>query len=131
MSVRFISFAAIVALAVAASAQLLAQAGSARIRGDIPAAQAAQFIGKEGIVCGPVAGARFAENAEGQPTYLFVGANFPQHQFSVRIWGRDRGEFSPDPGSLSGKTVCASGEIRSANGRPEIVVRRQRDLVVR
>ena len=131
MFVRFILFAATVALAAAASTQLLAQAGSDRIRGEVPAAQAAQFIGKVATVCGAVAGTRFAENAEGQPTFLFVGANFPQHQFSVRIWGRDRAEFSPAPDTLSGKTVCASGEIRSANGRPEIVVRRQRDLVAR
>lgn len=121
----------VVWLAATSSPSVLAQAGSNRIRGEVPAAQAAQFIGKEGTVCGAVDGARYAENAEGQPTYLFMGGNFPGHKFSARIWGRDRAEFEPKPETLTGKTVCVSGEIRTANGRPEIVVRGPRNLQVK
>jgi hypothetical protein len=109
----------------------MAQAGSNRIRGEIPVVQAAQFVGKEGTVYGVVDGARFAENAEGQPTFLFMGGNFPSHKFSARIWDRDRGDFDPAPETLSGKTVCVTGEIRTANGRPEIVVRGARNLKVK
>ena len=105
-----------------------AQAGSNRVRGEVPAAQASQFIGKEATVCGVVDGARFAENAEGQPTFLFMGGNFPAHQFSARIWGRDRDAFDAAPESLAGRSVCVTGEIRSANGRPEIIVRGARNL---
>ncbi|GAB3732290.1 hypothetical protein GCM10028794_09220 [Silanimonas algicola] len=120
-----------VALAsLAAASQAGAQAGGDRIRGEIPAIQASQFIGKEGTVCGVVDGARFAENAEGQPTYLFMGGNFPGHKFSARIWGRDRGQFSTAPETLAGRTVCVTGDIRTANGRPEIVVRGARNLKV-
>lgn len=120
-----------VALASLGIASLAAaQAGGNRVRGEIPAVQAAQFIGKEGTVCGKVDGARFAENAEGQPTYLFMGGNFPAHQFSARIWGRDRGEFSEAPESLAGRAVCVTGEIRTANGRPEIIIRGPRNLKV-
>ena len=109
----------------------MAQAGSNRIRGEIPVVQAAQFVGKEGTVCGVVDGARFAENAEGQPTFLFMGGNFPGHKFSARIWGRDRDSFDPKPETLTGKVVCVTGEIRTANGRPEIVVRGVRNLKVK
>ena len=116
---------------VTSSPPAVAQAGSNRIRGEIPAVQAGQFIGKEGTVCGVVDGARYAENAEGQPTYLFMAGNFPSHQFSARIWGRDRGDFNPAPETLTGKTVCVTGEIRTANGRPEIVVRGARNLKVK
>ncbi len=110
---------------------VLAQAGGNRVRGEIPAVQAGEFVGKEATVCGVVDGSRFAENAEGQPTYLFMGGNFPQHKFSARIWGRDRASFDPPPDQLAGKTVCVSGEIRTANGRPEIVVRGARNLKVK
>ncbi|MCZ8166680.1 hypothetical protein [Silanimonas sp.] len=113
------------------SPSAMAQAGSNRIRGEIPVVQAAQFVGKEGTVCGVVDGARFAENAEGQPTFLFMGGNFPGHKFSARIWGRDRGDFNPAPDTLTGKTVCVTGEIRTSNGRPEIVVRGARNLKVK
>lgn len=119
---------AVAGLAAASFAE--AQAGGNRVRGEIPAVQAGQFIGKQGTVCGKVDGARFAENAEGQPTYLFMGGNFPAHQFSARIWGRDRGQFSPAPETLAGRTVCVTGEIRTANGRPEIVIRGARNLKV-
>ena len=119
------------AIATFATAPLVqAQAGSNRIRGEIPAVQAEQFVGKEGTVCGVVDGARFAENAEGQPTFLFMGGNFPGHKFSARIWGRDRGDFSEAPETLAGRAVCVTGEIRTANGRPEIVIRGARNLKV-
>ena len=110
---------------------LAAQAGGNRVRGEIPAIQAKEFIGKEATVCGVVDGTRFAENAEGQPTFLFMAGNFPAHQFSARIWGRDRAEFDPPPDQLVGKVVCVTGEIRTANGRPEIVVRNKRNLSVK
>ena len=130
MNHRF-AFVLVAALAASSSASVLGQAGSNRVRGEVPAAQASQFIGKEATVCGVVDGARFAENAEGQPTFLFMDGNFPGHKFSARIWGRDRDAFDAAPESLTGKTVCVSGEIRTANGRPEIVVRRARDLQVK
>ena len=109
----------------------MAQAGSNRIRGEIPAAEANGFVGKEGTVCGVVDGARYAENAEGQPTFLFMGGTFPSHKFSARIWGRDRADFNPAPDTLTGKTVCVTGEIRTSDGRPEIVVRGARNLKVK
>ena len=132
MSSRRRSPSVLVAVAVLVLPALAAaQAGGNRIRGEIPAAQAGEFIGKEGTVCGVVDGTRFAENAEGQPTFLFMGGNFPAHKFSARIWGRDRASFNPPPDQLGGKTVCVTGDIRTANGRPEIVVRGPRNLTVK
>ncbi len=121
----------VVWLCATSSPPALAQAGSNRIRGEIPVTEANGFVGKEGTVCGVVDGARYAENAEGQPTFLFRGGNFPGHKFSARIWGRDRGDFNPAPDTLTGKTVCVTGEIRTSNGRPEIVVRGARNLKVK
>jgi len=130
--IRFFASAAVAAgLALLLPSLASAQAGGNRVRGEVPAAQAAEFVGKDATVCGVVDGSRFAENAEGQPTYLFMGGNFPQHKFSARIWGRDRAAFNPPPDQLTGKTVCVSGEIRTANGRPEIVVRGARNLKVK
>ena len=126
-----LALACTAALALLAASVAHAQAGGNRVRGQIPAAEANGFVGKEGTVCGTVDGARFAENTEGQPTFLFMGGNFPAHKFSARIWGRNRADFNPAPETLVGKTVCVSGEIRTANGRPEIVVRGARNLQVK
>ena len=127
---RTVLFRTVVVASLVAASLVGAQAGSNRVRGQIPAAEANAFVGKQGTVCGTVDGARFAENAEGQPTYLFMAGNFPGHKFSARIWGRDRGEFSTAPETLAGRTVCVTGDIRTANGRPEIVVRGPRNLTV-
>ena len=118
-------------VAIALPTTAWAQAGGNRVRGEIPATEANSFVGKEATVCGVVDGARYAENSEGQPTFLFMGGNFPGHKFSARIWGRDRGAFDPAPETLAGKVVCVTGEIRTANGRPEIVVRGARNLKVK
>lgn len=120
---------ALAVLATVTAPLAAAQAGRA-MRAEIPAAQAEQFVGRQGTVCGVVAGVRFAENAEGQPTFLFIGGAFPNHPFSARIWGRDRESLGLDPGTLQGKTVCVSGEIGRSNNRPEIVVRGARSLKV-
>ncbi len=132
MSLRAAATPIFVAALVAVSiSTVLAQAGGNRIRGEMPVEQAGEFIGKEATVCGIVDGARFAENSEGQPTFLFMGGNFPGHKFSARIWGRDRGAFDAPPEQLAGKTICVTGEIRTSNGRPEIVVRGPRNLKVK
>ncbi len=125
--------ALVVALSAAtlmAATHAAAQASANRLRGQIAPAQAAQFVGKEATVCGPVAGARFAETAEGQPTYLSIGGAFPNHPFAARIWGRDLPALGVDPKSLEGKTVCVTGQIGTANNRPEIVVRGARSLKI-
>lgn len=132
MSLRAVATPIFVAALIAVSIpQVMAQAGGNRIRGEMPVEQASEFIGKEATVCGSVDGARYAENAEGQPTFLFMGGNFPSHKFSARIWGRDRGAFDAPPEQLTGKVVCVTGEIRTSNGRPEIVVRGTRNLKVK
>jgi len=101
------------------------------VRGEIPAAQAAQFIGRDATVCGVVAGSRFSEFAEGQPTVLYIGGAFPQHQFSVRVWARHREAIGEHLAALTGKTVCATGQIGTANNLPEISIRRAGDFEVR
>ena len=131
MSFRPCLAAAALAAAVLVPTLALAQAGGGVIRGDIPASQAGEFVGRTATVCGVVDGARFAETTEGQPTFLFMAGNFPSHRFSARIWGRDRGDFDPPPEQLAGQAVCVTGEIRTANGRPEIIVRGARNLRVR
>lgn len=118
---------------IALASLLAAPHAAARdaVRGEVPAAQAAQFIGRDATVCGVVAGSRFSEFAEGQPTVLYIGGAFPNHAFSVRVWASDRDAIGTDLAALTGKTVCATGRIARANNRPEIVIRGARDFAVR
>ena len=88
----------------------------------IPPEMATRFVGKDGMVCGKVEKARYAEGSEGQPTFLHMGGAFPRHTFSARIPGSARGSFSFDLLTLDGKTVCAIGKIARDASRAEIVV---------
>ena len=88
----------------------------------IPADMASRFTGKAGTVCGKVGKARFAENTEGTPTFLYMGGNFPRHTFTARIPGDARAKFKPAPEELEGKDVCVIGTIERDQSRAEIVV---------
>lgn len=100
----------------------LAQSARGRINAKIPAQQAVEFAGREGTVCGKVESAKHATNSDGEPTFLYMGGQFPKHTFSVRIWGKDRAGFDPAPETLAGSVVCATGRITASSNRAEIVV---------
>lgn len=80
----------------------------------IPAEAAVRFGGKTGMVCGKVESAKYAENTEGQPTFLHMGAPFPRHTFAVKILGENRGKWPEPPESLVGRLLCATGAIKRA-----------------
>lgn len=88
----------------------------------IPPEMATRFVGKDGMVCGKVEKAKYAQSSEGEPTFLYMGGMFPRHTFSARIAGSDRGKFSFPPESLEGKDICVLGKIQRDASRAEIEV---------
>ncbi|WP_313458036.1 hypothetical protein [Stenotrophomonas sp.] len=103
-------------LATTASAPVSAQSAM------IPPELAPRSVGKDGMVCGKVEKARYAEGSEGQPTFLYMGGAFPRHTFSARIAGSNRGKFNFPLETLEGKTVCVIGTIQRDASRAEIEV---------
>lgn len=94
----------------------------------IPAVQAVRHIGKSGMVCGKVERTRHAQNTEGEPTFLYMGGNFPRHTFSARIPGNIRDSFRPSPEELQGQDICVVGSIERDASRAEIAVRSSSDI---
>lgn len=94
----------------------------------IPAEQAARHVGKSGMVCGKVERTRHAQNTEGEPTFLYMGGNFPRHTFSARIPGSIRDSFRPSPEELQGRDICVIGSIQRDASRAEIVVSSSSDI---
>ncbi|WP_202841827.1 hypothetical protein [Luteimonas saliphila] len=90
--------------------------------------QANRHVGQTGMVCGKVEKTRYAENSEGQPTFLHMGGSFPRHTFSARIPQEQRGKFKPSPEELEGKDVCVLGTIQRDANRAEIAVRSPGDI---
>ncbi|KLJ02775.1 hypothetical protein [Luteimonas sp. FCS-9] len=90
--------------------------------------QAVRFVGKSGMVCGTVEKTRYAENTEGQPTFLYMGGAFPRHTFSARIPNSQRDKFRPSPEELEGRDVCVVGTIQRDSSRAEIAVSSPADI---
>ena len=90
--------------------------------------QAARHVGQSGMVCGKVEKTRYAENSEGQPTFLHMGGAFPRHTFSARIPQDQRDKFRPSPEELEGKDVCVVGTIQRDASRAEIAIRSPSDV---
>jgi hypothetical protein len=90
--------------------------------------QAPRHVGKSGMVCGKVEKTRYAENSEGQPTFLHMGGAFPRHTFSARVPQELRASFRPTLEELEGRDVCVLGTIQRDASRAEIAVRSMSDV---
>lgn len=73
--------------------------------------EAANHIGETRTVCGQVASAHYAERSRGKPTFLNLGAAYPDQEFTILIWGSDRAKFGAPEDSFNGKHICATGLI--------------------
>ncbi|NLW96253.1 hypothetical protein [Luteimonas wenzhouensis] len=89
---------------------------------------AVRHAGQTGMVCGKVEKTRYAENSEGQPTFLHMGGMFPRHTFSARIPQELRGRFRPTPEELEGRDVCVIGTIQRDASRAEIAIASPNDV---
>ena len=80
--------------------------------------KASSHVGETVTLYGPVEGAKYASTSNGQPTFLDIGADYPdKNRLSITIWGKNRGAFSPSPEeSYDGKTICVTGKVYIYNG---------------
>jgi len=88
----------------------------------LTAAEAKDHIGETATVCGKVVSARFAKDSKGQPTFLNLDEPYPNHIFTIVIWGSDKEKFGDILTKYSVKNVCVTGKITSYQGKPEIAV---------
>ncbi len=84
--------------------------------------QAGQHIGQTVAVIGPLMKVTNRENSRGNPTWVDVGAVYPNVQRLVLvIWGKQKPDFPMvRPGQLEGRSVCIIGQIESYKGIPQI-----------
>jgi hypothetical protein len=88
----------------------------------LTAAEAKNHVGETATVCGKVVSARFASKSKGQPTFLNLDEPYPNHIFTVVVWGSDREKFGDIEAKYGVKNVCVSGKITSYQGLPEIAI---------
>ncbi|HVX28607.1 MAG TPA: hypothetical protein VHB70_19815 [Parafilimonas sp.] len=84
---------------------------------------AAKHVGDSVVVCGKVADAAFVESMENSPTFLNLGAAYPNQLLNLVIWKNQRDQYDPAPEVLYvNKNVCVTGKIELINDLPEIVI---------
>jgi hypothetical protein len=90
--------------------------------------QAASHMGETATVCGTVAFTNYAVRTKGQPTFLNLDKPYPNQVFTIMIWGSDRGKFGAPEVQYLGKRLCATGQIQSYKGKPEIIANDPKQL---
>lgn len=90
----------------------------------VPWNRAGNFIGRQAAVSGRIAGISYRPQSAGQPTWINIGADFPdQNRFVAVIWGRNRSALGRTLDRLQvGSEVCVIGEVGEYTGIPQIEV---------
>lgn len=87
-------------------------------------------IGDSVIVCGKVSGMRYFENSKDKPTFLNIGAKYPNQQLTIVIWESVRTLFTGKVEDLMDKEICITGRIILYKERPEIIIGKPGQIVV-
>lgn len=83
-----------------------------------------KHIGDSIKVCGQVYDTYYAARTEDTPTFLNVGAKYPNQLLTVVIWSDVRKEFEKAPEVLfKDKEICIIGRLELYKGKPQIVLR--------
>lgn len=82
-------------------------------------------IGDSVTVCGKVYSGRYLESANNTPTFLNIGARYPDQLLTVVIWGDARKEFPGKPeDDYTNKEVCVTGKVELYKDIVQIVIRK-------
>jgi|SRR5690606_6114286 len=91
---------------------------------DVTAFEAHEVIEQEVTVCGVLMQVASPKGIKGNPTYLNLGMRYPDHPFSVVIWGSDFMKFPMELlKSYEGKQIAVTGVVAEYRGKPQIVVK--------
>jgi len=89
----------------------------------LTAAQAKDHVGETATVCGKGVSARYSDKSRGQPTFLNLDRPYPNHIFTIVIWGSDRSKFNTPEDAYRDKQICVTGKFESYQGVPQIIAR--------
>jgi hypothetical protein len=90
-----------------------------------------KHIGDSVTVCGKIFSTNYLETGHDSPTFLNMGAAYPNDILSVLIWKKARAKFSYKPEEkLLNKTICVTGRIVSYKGKPQIVVHQESQITL-
>ena len=89
-----------------------------------------KHIGDSVTVCGKVADMRYFEKSKNKPTFLNIGAKYPNQSLTLVIWETTKALFSTKVDDLMNKEICITGRIILFKEKPEIIIERPDQIVV-
>lgn len=97
----------------------------------LSATDAKDHVGETATVCGTVASTRHLAASRGSPTFLNLDKPYPNHEFTVVIWGANRANFGEPEKDFKDKEICVTGTIETYRGKPQIVAKAAKDIVLK
>jgi hypothetical protein len=91
----------------------------------------AKHVGDSVKFCSKVYNARYLEGSKNKPTFLNVGASYPNQLVTTVIWGLDRKAFDGNPEEIyNDKKVCISGVVELYNDKPQINLFKKEQITI-
>lgn len=84
--------------------------------------EAKKHMGEIITVCGKVSSVQTSQDLEEHPTVIGFGPAFPNNNFSIVVLQEDVDAFSYKLKDLKEKSVCVTGTVVTAFGKPGIFV---------
>jgi hypothetical protein len=98
----------------------------------IPIDSISSYMGKKVTICSKVFGARYFESSKKQPTFLNVGAAYPNSPLTIVVFGEDRKNFATAPEKMyDQKEICVTGELVDYKGKAEIIITSPDQIVLK
>jgi exonuclease VII large subunit len=97
---------------------------------DINPKNAIDYEGSEVTVCGIVSQVSTPNNIRGNPTYFNLGGRFPNHTFTVIIWGSDAKKFETSLKLYEGKNIAVTGVVEIYRGKAQINVKEPEQIEI-
>jgi len=85
---------------------------------------AQNHIGEKATVCGVVVSSHYASSSRGEPTFLNLEVAYPNHVFTVVIWGENRERFGEPE-------VKYKGKIKDYRGIAQIILYSESQISVK
>lgn len=93
--------------------------------------QIGQLAGDSVRICGKIFGARMFPSKPGRPTWLYMGALYPNQKLKLVIWAKDQVHFSGSPDfDYIEQKVCVTGVINFVNGQPEMILYTDKQIII-
>lgn len=104
---------------------------------DINLKDAIDYEGQEITVCGIVSQVATPKGIKGNPTYLNLGGKYPNHSFTVIIWGSNANKFVTHTDifinglkGYEGKNIAITGVIEIYKGKAQINAKEPEQIVI-